>query len=251
MAMEDSGNVQRSYKELKKMAKEQKKAKKKAKKKEKLEKKIAKKEAKMRKKGMFLEDVTPIEEAPEEEKAEEFESPPWVRKSTDDIPYLEKKIDRMAERRERSTLHDMFEEMYGESLMIPETYKEYELSDAEKRRLEEMRADAEEAEAAVEAPVEVAAEAEEAVEVAEEGETAEEAETEAPSGEVKPFYHPFQLWLYTKYGKDKHVVLKILILIVSIIGFILLLIPRLVIFLIMFLIKKIKQRKATKAASKA
>lgn len=242
MVEEETQDAQRSYKELKKMVKEQKKAKKKGKKKAKMEKKIAKKEAKMRKKGMFLEEVTPIEEAPEEKKLQDFEAGPWVRKSTEDIPYLEKKIDRLAERHESSTLHQMFEERYGESLMIPETYKEFELSDAEKRRLEELRITEEVAKPPVEA-----VQVEEAVEVPEEGE-AEEAETEAAEEGVKPFYYPFQLWLYKKYGQEKHIVLKILILIVSIVGFILLLIPRIIIFVIMLIVKKIKQRRARKAS---
>jgi hypothetical protein len=241
MAIEDTGNAERSYKELKKMAKNQKKAKKKAKKKEKLEKKIAKKEAKMRKKGMFLEEVTPVEESPLEETREEFEAGPWVRKSTEEIPYLEKKIDRMAERHETSTLHQMFEERYGESLMIPETYKEYELTDAEKRRLEELRSTEEE----VKPPVE-AVKVEKAVEVPKEGKV-EGAEAEASEEGVKPFYYPFQLWLYKKYGVEKHIVLKILILIVSIVGFVLLLIPRIIIFVIILIVKKIKQRRANKA----
>ncbi len=240
--MEESGDMQRSYKELKKMAKQQKKAKKKSKKKEKLEKKIAKKEAKMRKKGVFLDDVTPSEVEVEELKPEEYEAGPWVRKSTESVPYLEKKIDRMADRHQGSTLHQMFEERYGESLIVPEKYKEYELTDAEKRRLEELRAEVD----VVEAPAKPVIEGEGEAEVAEEGEAAEE-EGEAVKVELKPFYYPFQLWLYKKYGTGKHIVVKILIIIVSIIGFVLLLIPRIVIFIIMLLVKKIKGRKAKKA----
>lgn len=242
MAMENSDDMQRSYKELKKMAKEQKKAKKKAKKKEKLEKKIAKKEAKMRKKGVFLDDVTPSEVEVEELKPEEYEAGPWVRKSTEAVPYLEKKIDRMADRHQGSTLHQMFEERYGESLIIPESYKEYELTDAEKHRLEELRV----GEETVEAPTKPVIEGEEQAEVAEEGEAVED-KGEAAEGELKPFYYPFQLWLYQKYGTEKHIVVKIIILIVSIGGFVLLLIPRIVIFIIMLLVKKMKQRKTKKA----
>ncbi len=242
MAIEDTKDMQYSIKELKKMAKGQKKAKKKGKKKAKMEKKIAKKEAKMRKKGMFLEDVAPSEEVVEELKPEEYEVGPWVRRSTESIPYLEKKIDRMAERRESSSLHQMFEEKFGESLTIPETYREYELTDAEKRRLEELRAGEEVTEAS-------AVEAEEVVEVAKEGDT--EEEVEAAEGELKPIYYPFQLWIYSKYGKDKFIVLKILILIISGLLFVISLPFRLVIWIVMMLVKKIKSRKAKKMATEA
>ena len=148
MADQGSDDIQRSLKGLKKMAKQQKKAKKKEKKRAKTEKKIAKQEAKLRKKGVFLEDVTEVE-AVDEEAPGEFKAEPWVRKSTEEIPYLEKKIDRLAERKESSSLHDMFQEKYGEVLMVPETFIEYELSEAEKRLLESLRAMYEEIKAPV------------------------------------------------------------------------------------------------------
>ncbi|UCE37160.1 MAG: hypothetical protein JSW00_17035 [Thermoplasmata archaeon] len=244
--MESTEDMERSYKELKKMAKEQKKSKKKGKKKAKIEKKLAKKEAKLRKKGVFLEDVTTLEEE-EEEKPEEFKAGPWVRKSTEDIPYLEKKIDRLAERKETSSLHTMFEEKFGESLSVPETYKEYELSEAEKRRLERIKAIEVESQ-----PVEVVAEGEaEGAEAAAEVEAAEAEEDEATEGEMKPFYHPKQLWLFSKYGKERGKIVKFIILIISVVGWVLLLIPRIIIFILMTIVKKLKRRKAKKVASKA
>ena len=256
MTKEETQEIQRSYKELKKMAKQQKKAKKKSKKRTKLEKKISKKEAKMRKKGVFMDEIAPTEPVTEEGEAVEVVATPWVRKSTSTMPLVEKKIDYLAERRERSTLHDLFEEKYGETLVVPETYQEFELTAAEKARLEKLGI--REEEAARPAVVEVvspgegaAVAAEESVEVA--GEEAAEA-VEAPAEEEpegKPFYHPFQLWLYNKYGKEKMIVLKILILIVSVVGFVLLLIPRLIIFVIMILVKKIKGRRAAKKLKKA
>ena len=247
MAVEDTQDMQRSYKELKKMAKQQKKAKKKAKKQAKMEKKISKKQAKMRKKGMFLEDITTAEVVVEEEKPEEYEGGPWVRKSTESIPYLEKKIDRMAERRKRSSLHDLFEERYGESLIVPETYKEYELSDEEKRRLEELGVKEKE----VIEPVEAATIGEEVQKVAVEGEAVSEEEGKTKEVELKPIYYPLQLWLYTKYGQDKKAIIKYLILVISGILFIFALIPRIIIFVIITIIKKIKEKRASKAAPEA
>ena len=216
-----------------------------------LEKKIAKKEAKMRKKGVFLGEVVTPEEPKEEEKPEDFEVGPWARKSTEAMPFVERKIDRLAMRTERSRLHELFEEKYGESLKMPTTYKEYELSEAEKARLEKIGVEVEEAKPTI--PVEaVSIKAEEEEVVSEEVETVTEEvkEAEAAEGEAKPIYHPLQLWLYTKYGKDKMIVLKVLILLVSIIGFVLLLIPRIVIFLIMFILNKIKARRAEKKTEK-
>jgi uncharacterized RDD family membrane protein YckC len=142
MAAKDTQDIGQEYKAMKKAAKQQKKAHKKDKKKSKRERKYAKKEAKMRKKGVWLDDLTTQTEEEVEvvATAEDFEEKPWVRKSTDDIPLLEKKIDMMTDRKEKSDLHSMFEERFGESLMTPETYQEYELSESEKRRLEAIRA---------------------------------------------------------------------------------------------------------------
>ncbi|UCG68846.1 MAG: hypothetical protein JSV09_13790 [Thermoplasmata archaeon] len=244
--MEDTEEKHHSYKELKKMAKQQKKAKKKDKKKAKMEKKITKKEAKMRKKGMFLEDVSTEEETVAEEDVEVFEATPWVRKSTEGIPYLEKKIDRMAERRESSSLHQMFEEKYGESLTIPETYREYELTDSEKRRLEEITGKEE-----AEEPVEViAVKSDETAEVSEETEVKEEKK-KVVKGKLKPIYYPFQLWIYTKYGQDKPTILKVIILIISGALLVLSLPFRLVIWIIITLINKIKSRKTKKVKAEA
>ncbi|UCE74543.1 MAG: hypothetical protein JSV56_02250 [Methanomassiliicoccales archaeon] len=255
MAEDETQDISRSYKDLKKMAKQQKKSQKKAKKRGKIEKKIAKKEAKMRKKGVFLDDITPTEEAPEEEAPPDFEATPWVRKSTENVPYLEKKIDRMGDRRKDSSLHAMFEERYGESLMVPETYLEYELTDSEKRRLEAMEVETvgteEEVTAATEEEAVVAVETEETSAAEEKVESKKAAKAKAKVTELKPFYYPFQLWLYTKFGKDKFIVLKILILLISIVGFIFLLIPRIVIFVLITIFKKIKQRSASKATSEA
>lgn len=248
MAMNEGQDMERSYKELKKMAKGQKKAKKKEKKKGKLEKKIAKKEAKMRKKGVFLGEVVTAEKPSEEEKPEEFAVQPWVRKSTETVPYVERKIDRMAARSERSSLHDLFEEKYGESLEVPVTYKEYELSEAEKERLKELGVGVEETR--VSPPIEVGPMEAEEEAPSEPGEVETEKEVAKVKGAPKPFYHPLNLWLYTKYGKNKMIVLKILILIVSVVGFILLLIPRIIIFIIMTLVNKMKQRKLKKAQAK-
>jgi hypothetical protein len=239
MADQEPDDIKRSLKDLKKMAKQQKKSKKKDKKKAKTEKKIAKQEAKLRKKGVFLEDVTEVE-AVDVEAPGEFKTEPWVRKSTEEIPYLEKRIDRLAERQESSSLHDMFQEKYGEVLMEPETFIEYELSEAEKRRLERLRAVDEE----IKAPVEVKAI------VADEGVVTEEEEVkeaEAASGDAKPWYHPGQLMLYNRYGKGQHIIKKVLFLIISIIGWVIIFIPRIIIFILMFLVNKIKGRKTKKA----
>lgn len=236
MADQDTDNIQRSLKDLKKLAKQQKKNKKKEKKKAKTEKKIAKQEAKLRKKGLFLEDVTTAEEVVEE-KPSEFKAEPWTRKSTEELPYLEKKIDRLSERKKSSSLQDMFQEKYGEVLLVPDTYVEYELSEAEKRRLERLRA----ADEKVKEPVEV-----KAVTQVEEVAVKEE-EAEVPLGKAKPWYHPKQLMLYNKYGKDQKVVKRYLFLIISIIGWVIIFIPRIIIFIIMFIVNKIKGRKVKKA----
>jgi hypothetical protein len=240
MADQGPDDIKRSLKDLKKMAKQQKKTKKKDKKKAKTEKKIAKQEAKLRKKGVFLEDVTEVE-AVEVGTSEEFKGETWVRKSTEEIPYLEKRIDRLAERQESSSLHDMFQEKYGEVLMEPETFIEYELSEAEKRRLERLRAVDEE----IKAPVEVQSIVTEEGVVAEEEE--ETKEVKAASGEAKPWYHPGQLMLYNRYGKGQHIIKKILFLIISIVGWVIIFIPRIIIFIIMFIVNKIKGRKPRKA----
>lgn len=241
MADQEPEDIKRSLKDLKKMAKQQKKTKKKDKKKAKTEKKIAKQEVKLRKKGVFLEDVTEVE-AVEEEARGEFKAEPWVRKSTEELPYVEKRIDRLAERKESSSLHDMFQEKYGEVLIEPETFIEYELSEAEKRRLERLRAVDEE----IKAPMEVKALSEEEV-VAEEEEA---KEVKAASSDAKPWYHPKQLMLYDKYGKGKGFIKKFLFLIISIVGWIIIFIPRIIIFIIMFIVNKIRGRK-TKKAKKA
>ncbi len=256
MEAAETEDIARSYKELKKMGKQRKKDMKKAKKREKLERKISKKEAKMKRKGVFLEEVAPPTEAPPEQKPEEFAAAPWVRKSTETVPLVEKKIDVMSKRGERSRLHDLFEERYGESLIVPDTYKEYELSEAEKARLARILETEEKVEVAAVpvvsapaegAPVEAAAAPSEKVEAAAE----EPTEAEKAEREALPFYHPKQLWLYNKYGKGQPIWKKVLILIPSILGFVILIIPRVIIFLIMMVVKKIKGRKSKKAAPEA
>jgi hypothetical protein len=245
MADQEPDDIKRSLKDLKKMAKQQKKSKKKDKKKAKTEKKIAKQEAKLRKKGVFLEDVTEVEEV-EVGTSQEFKGETWVRKSTEEIPYLEKRIDRLAERKESSSLHDMFQEKYGEVLIEPETFIEYELSEAEKRRLERLRAMDEE----TRVPVEVQAITPEEEAASEEEEV---KETKAASSAEKPWYHPGQLMLYNRYGKGQHIIKKILFLVISIVGWVIIFIPRIIIFIIMFIVNKIRGRKTkkTKKAKKA
>lgn len=258
MASDETQDMTLSLKEMKKKAKQQKKARKKDKKKAKLEKKIAKKEAKMRKKGVFLDDLTTTEEEVEVVTADEdFEARPWVRKSTDDIPLLEKKIDMMTDRRDKSDLHSLFEERFGESLMVPETYQEYELSESEKRRLEAIRAVEVEPE-----PVVV----EETTSVAEPAEAKKglfgRAKKEAPAKtaeveekvaapELKPIYYPFQPWIYKKFSPGKHKVLQILLLIISIILLILSLPFRLIIWIIIMIFQKIGSRRKEKKDKKA
>jgi hypothetical protein len=241
----DLEEQQRSAKALKKRAKQQIKAQKKdkkaSKKKNKAERKYQKAEAKLRRKGIY-----PMDAASEEEgeiiEAEEFVPTEWVRKSTEDIPFVEKKIDLMAERRDQSSLHQLFEEKYGESLSIPETYKEYELSDAEKRRLEAIRAMAEEAEAPVEtAPVQA--------EVAAQEEEAETEIKEKAARETKPIWNPWQLYIYFRWGQDRMIILKIIILLVSIILWVFSFPFRFVIWLILTIVGKIKSRRAEKAAA--
>ncbi len=260
MATEDPEDMAHSLKDLKKMGKQRKKEIKKAKKRGKLEKKISKKEAKMRKKGVFLEEAV-SETTPEEEPVEVVVQP-WVRKSVDTMPLVEMKIDIMAKRRERSGLHDLFEKKFGESLMTPDVYDEYQLSEAERARLEKMGIGVREASvppisvAQEVTPVEgVAVQTEETVAAPEEdpAATAEPMEAEEAVSEtvMKPIYYPFQLWLYSKYGKDKKMPINILILIPSLLLFILSLIPRIVIFAIMTIFKKIKERKTKKVASEA
>lgn len=245
--MEGTQDIKHSLKDLKRMAKEQKKAKKKDKKMAKAEKKINKQEAKMRKKGVFLEDVTTAEVVSEEDASEDFTATSWIRKSTEDIPYLEKKIDRMAERRESSNLHNMFEQKFGESLMIPDTYKEYELSEAEKRRLERLRAIPEES-----TPQEVVALGPEVPsETAVEAKAQEAAAGETPETEAISFWTIKQLWLYSKYGKDKGKVLKTLILIISVVLWLDRFILCLITFPFRFMAKKMKARKAKKVATEA
>jgi len=241
----DLEEQQRSAKALKKRAKAQlktqKKDKKKAKRANKAERKYQKAEAKLRRKGIY-----PMDEVAEEEgeiiEAEEFVPTEWVRKSTEDIPFVEKKIDLMAERRERSSLHQLFEEKYGESLAVPETYKEYELSDAEKRRLEAIRAMAEEAEPpVVAAPAQAVAAAPEVEE--------EAVEEEKEARETKPIWNPWQLYIYFKWGQDRMIILKIIIFLVSFILWIFSFPFRLVIWIFMTIIGKIKSRRAAKAAA--
>jgi hypothetical protein len=264
MASDKTQDMALSLKEMKKKAKQQKKARKKDKKKAKLEKKIAKKEAKMRKKGVFLDDLTTSEDEVEVVEVDEtFEEKQWVRKSTDDIPFLEKKIDMMTDRKEKSDLHSLFEERFGESLMVPATYQEYELTESEKRRLEAIRA--------VEVEPEPVAVEEEKVEAkpaeskglfkrskkkaAGEGEVEAEEEVEAP--ELKPIYYPFQPWIYKKFAPGKHKVVQILLLIISGILLILSLPFRLIIWIIIIIFQKIgskrkaKKDKKSEAASEA
>jgi hypothetical protein len=256
MASDDTEGSGLTMKEIKKRVKAQKKAKKKAKKRAKAEKKVAKKQAKLRKKGVFLDDLTPADEEEEEGEiveAEEFEAQEWVRKSTQDIPFLEKKIDMMGDRKEKSGLHSLFEERFGESLSVPATYNEFELTDAEKRRLEAIRAPVEEAPAEAEI-ISTETEEVEAAEVAEEA-NKEKKKVKVP-GELKSFWYPFQMWLYSKYGQDKFIAIKILIGLISFIGLLLLLIPRIVVYFVIFnIIKVIKGRnsgeKKTKKEKKA
>jgi hypothetical protein len=251
MASDETQDMALSLKDMKKKIKQQKKAKKKDKKKHKMEKKIAKKEAKARKKGVFLDDLTTSQEEEVEviEAEEDFDAGPWVRKSTDDIPFLEKKIDMLGDRRAKSGLHELFEERFGESLDAPRTYQVYELTEREKRRLEALRAMDEEEEAleVVATPVET-----------------EEVTSKTPSkkaevieeGEAKPmsFWNFKQLWLYSKYGQDKKKAVKYIIMIVSAVLWIPATILRILYFLITLplkLIKKMKARKANKATSES
>jgi hypothetical protein len=248
MASDDTESAGLTMKDIKKAEKRQKKAKKKARKRAKEERKVAKRQAKLRKRGVFLDDLTTAKEEEEEEEvevveAEEFEAQPWVRKSTQDIPFLEKKIDMMGDRREKSDLHSLFEERYGESLMTPETYSEYELTDAEKRRLEAMRASEEEVPTEAEI-VSTETEEVEAAEVAQEAKKEKKA-AKVP-GELKSFWYPFHFWLYSKYGKDQMIVVKIIILIISFIGFLFLLVPRIVIYFIILNIVKVAKGRGKK-----
>lgn len=245
MAKKEVEEKQRSYKDLKKKAKKQVKAQKKdkkaAKKKNKAERKYLKQEAKLRRKGIY-----PMEAASEEEgeiiDAEEFVPTEWVRKSTEDIPFVEKKIDLMAERREESSLHQLFEEKFGESLVVPETYKEYELSDAEKRRLEAIRAITDEPEVPAEAvSVQAAGATQE--------EEAEAGEKEKEVVETKPIWNPWQLYIYFRWGRDKMIILKIIILLVSVVLWFFSFPLRFVIWLLMTIVGKIKSKKAKKAAA--
>jgi hypothetical protein len=257
MAADETKDMDRSLKAMKKKMKEQKKAKKKDKKKGKLEKKIAKKEAKLRKKGVFLDDLTASEEEVEVIEAEEdFEGGPWVRKSTEDIPFLEKKIDMMGDRSAKSGLHDLFEERFGESLITPVTYQEYELTEREKRRLEALRAADQEEAVEVEAtPVEVEESTKSTKKKKKKIKAAKEAEEEGEEPVLKPIYYPFQLWIYKKFGTDKNKVLKVIILLISVILFVLSLLPRFVIWIIItifkFIMSKVRGRKAKKATSDA
>jgi hypothetical protein len=255
MAADETKDLDRSLKALKMKKKEQKKAKKKDKKKGKLEKKILKKEAKLRKKGVFLDDLTTSETEVEVIEAEEdFEERPWVRKSTEDLPLMEKKIDMMGDRRARSGLHDLFEERFGESLITPVTYQEYELTEREKRRLEALRA------AEQEEVVEVEAASVEVEETAKGSKkkkikAAKEGKEKVEVDGLKPIYYPFQLWLYKKFGQDRNKVLKVIILLISIVLFAFTLLPRLVLWIIITILKKImskvRGRKAKKSASEA
>lgn len=259
----DKGTSKESVKDLKKKLKSQKKSAKKEKKKRKIEKKLAKKEVKMRKKGVFLEDIVPEgEKAEGEEEAEvvpeQVVAPQWIKKSAEPIPTIERKIDKIAERTQKPRLHDLFEQKYGETLIVPEIVEEYKLTDDEREHLGaitgenmeavEVKAEAPVAMAPVIAPAEI--KEEELVPVAKaEGVAAAPVEEKLPEVEekkaVKSFFYPFQLWLYSKFGKDKMIILKIIILLISIVGFFLLLIPRILIyFLILFPIRKIKERKA-------
>jgi hypothetical protein len=254
MAAKDTQDIGQEYKAMKKAAKQQKKAHKKDKKKSKRERKYAKKEAKMRKKGVWLDDLTTQSEEEVEvvATAEEFEEKHWVRKSTDDIPLLEKKIDMMMDRKDKSGLHSMFEERFGESLMTPETYQEYELSESEKRRLEAIRAVEVEPEpvAVEEVPAEAApAEAKKGLfkRAKKQAPQAEaQAERPAPVGELKPIYYPFQPWIYKKFSPGKPKVVQIILLLISIILLVLSLPFRLIIWIIIMIFQKIGSRKNKK-----
>jgi hypothetical protein len=259
MASDETHDIALSLKEMKKKAKQQKKAKKKDKKKHKLEKKIAKKEAKMRKKGVFLDDLTTTTEDEVEvvEVDETFEEKQWVRKSTDDIPLLEKKIDMMTDRKEKSDLHSLFEERFGESLMVPATYQEYELTESEKRRLEAIRAvEVEpEPEPVEEAKIEAAPAESKGLfkrskkKGAAEGEVVEEGEVAKP--ELKPIYYPFQPYIYKKYAPGKHKVVQILLLIISGLLLILSLPFRLIIWIFVMIFKTIGSKRKAKKEKKS
>jgi hypothetical protein len=263
MASDETQEMALSLKDMKKKIKQQKKAKKKNKKKHKMEKKIAKKEAKARKKGVFLDDLTTSEEEEVEviEAEEDFETGPWVRKSTDDIPFLEKKIDMLGDRRAKSGLHELFEERFGESLEAPHTYQIYELTEREKRRLEALRA-LDEEEAVVQEVEAPPVEAEEVVttkKLAKKAEVKAEGEEQPLSfwnfkqlwleGEEQPlsFWNFKQLWLYSKYGKDKKKAVKYIIMIVSAVLWIPATIIRILYFLITLPLKLMKKMKARKA----
>ncbi len=259
MAAKDTHDIAHEYKAMKKAAKKQKKAQKKDKKKAKRERKYAKKEAKMRRKGQWLDDLTISSEEEVEvvTTAEEFEPKQWIRKSTDDIPLLEKKIDMMMDRKEKSGLHSMFEERFGESLMVPETYQEYELSESEKRRLEAIRAVEVEPEPA---PVEeTAVEAEPAKakkglfgRAKKEAPAAEvAAEAEAPASELKPIYYPFQPWIYKKFAPGKSKPVQYILLIISVIIMIPALLIRIPLWIIIIIVKKIGSRGKNKKDKKA
>ncbi len=267
----EKGTSTESVKDLKKKLKSQKKSAKKEKKKRKIERKLAKKEVKMRKKGVFLEDIVPEEEKAESEGEAEVvpevaPAPQWIKKSAEPIPTIERKIDKIAERTQKSRLHDLFEQKYGESLIVPEIVEEYKLTEDERERLSaitgkkeetiEVKAEAPVAVAPIKAPAEIKEEGVAQVAKAEgvAVQPVEEKVEKIPEVEekqaAKSFFYPFQLWLYSKYGKEKMIILKIIILLISIVGFLLLLIPRILIyFLILFPIRKIKERKV-KAPSK-
>jgi hypothetical protein len=150
----------------------------------------------------------------------------------------------LGDRREKSNLHDLFEERFGESLDAPQTYQVYELTEREKRRLEALRALDEEravAQAAPQVPVQT-----QAVAAQQQVETSEEGEEKALS-----FWNFKQLWLYEKYGKGEKKVKKYLVMLFSIIGFIPATIIRILYFIITFPIKLMRKRKAKKAEAAA
>ena len=256
MKNEDLKDRKKAVKKMKKEFKKQRKSQKKERKKHialaKEERKLAREEIKLQRRGYRpqqppMASAGVVEVEVEGEAAESSEDAPssWAMKSPAVMPIIEKRIDVLTERKGPgfSSIDRLYRERYGEDLEVPYSYKIPELSAEDRRLIEEERVHAE-AEAVKAKKAARAARGKFRF-----GRRGRKAPSSMKTGDLKPIYHPINLYIYKRFGQDRNIILKGLIFLISLALALVFFLPRVVVFLLVIIISKIRGRRK-KAPSK-
>ena len=243
----------KALKQMKKDHKKQKKTMKKERKKQialaKEDRKLQREEIKLQRQGYQPPPATPaiVEVEPEGTTPDETDSDSstWSMKSPAVMPVIEKRIDIIADRRrgEDSNVNRMYREKYGIELDVPRSHQIPMLSEEEKRLLEEDRAREQPEVVEQEATAEV--------------KTGKRFKFGLPSPKIpkmpkklgspkqatpRGFLYPWQLYLFNRFGKGKHIIIKLIVGIISAVGWIPISFIRIPIWILRTIIGKIRGR---------